>query len=170
MSTVLQNLQNSLDPLRRRYDSMADSERLVVNGIGVLIVLVLLFLILILPGQRAVDKAQTSLTAKQNLLSWMQDNEQLARMAAQGGSRSSRSDQPLQSIVTSTAPALGITVKRIEPESDDKLRVWLEKVSFDKTVRWLHQIETRYGVRIVNASIDAERAEGLVTAKLVLQK
>ncbi len=65
---------------------------------------------------------------------------------------------------------MGINVKRIEPESEDKLRVWLEKVSFDKTMRWLHQIDTRYGVRIVNASIDADRAEGLVTAKLVLQK
>ena len=171
MSTPLQNLQNSLDPVRRRYDSLSNSERLVVNGIGVLILLVLLFLLLILPAHRAVDKAEMTLTGKQNLLSWMQDNEQVARMAAKGeGGTRSQSDQPLQSIVTSTAPALGINVKRIEPESDDKLRVWLEKVSFDKTMRWLHQIETRYGVRIANVSIDAEREEGLVTAKLVLQK
>ena len=170
MSSVMQNIQNSLDPLRRRYDSLSNSERLVVNGLGVMIVLVLVFLLLILPAQRSVDQAEMILAGKQNLLSWMKDNEDVARMAAKGGSGRSQSDQPLQSIVTSTAPALGINVKRIEPESDDKLRVWLEKVSFDKTMRWLHQIETRYGVHIVNASIDAERTEGLVTAKLVLQK
>lgn len=170
MSSALQNLQNSLDPLRRRYESLADSERLIVNAVGVLIVLVMLFLLLILPAQRAVDKAEMTLSGKQKLLDWMKDNEQIAKMAASGGGGRSQSDQPLQSIVTATAPALGITVKRIEPESEDKLRVWLEKVSFDKTMRWLHQIESRYGVRIVNASIDAERAEGLITAKLVLQK
>lgn len=170
MTTPLQNLQNSLDPLRRRYDSLSNSERLVVNSVGVLVLVVLLFLLLILPAQRAVDKAEMTLMDKQNLLSWMKDNEQVARMAAKGGGGRSQSDQPLQSIVTSTAPALGINVKRIEPESDEKLRVWLEKVSFDKTMRWLHQIETRYGVRIANVSIDAERDQGLVTAKLVLQK
>lgn len=170
MTTPLQNLQNSLDPVRRRYDSLSSSERLVVNGVGVLVLLVLLFLLLILPAQRAVDKAEMTLNGKQSLLSWMKDNEQVARMAAKGGGGRAQSDQPLQSIVTSTAPALGINVKRIEPESDDKLRVWLEKVSFDKTMRWLHQIEARYGVRIANVSIDAEREQGLVTAKLVLQK
>ena len=170
MSTALQNIQNSLDPVRRRYDSMPPSERMIVNGIGVLLVLVLAFLILILPAQRSVDEAEMKLAGQQKLMSWMKENEQTARMAAAGGSGRTKSDQPLQSIVTSTAPALGLTVKRIEPESDDKLRVWLEKVSFDKTVRWLHQIESRYGIQIVNISIDADRTEGLVTAKLVLQK
>lgn len=170
MSNALQTIQNSLDPIRRRYDSLSQSERLIVNGVGVLLVLVLVFLILILPAQRSVSDAQMKLSGQQKLMDWMKDNEQAARMAAAGGNNRSASDQPLQSIVTATAPALGLTVKRIEPESDDKLRVWLEKVSFDKTVRWLHQIETRYGIRIVNISIDAERAEGLVTAKLVLQK
>ena len=110
------------------------------------------------------------LQGKQNLMAWMKDNEEVARMSAVGGSTANRSDQPIQTIVTSTAPAMGITVKRFEPESEDKLRVWLAKVSFDKTMRWLHQIESRHGIRIVNVSIDAERETGLVTAKLVLQK
>lgn len=170
MSTPLQNIQNSLDPLRRRYDSLSQSERMIVNGLGVLLVIVLVFLLLILPAQRSVSDAEMKLAGKQKLMSWMKENEQAARMAAAGGTGRSSSDQPLQSVVTTTAPAMGLTVKRIEPESDDKLRVWLEKVSFDKTVRWLHQLESRYGIRIVNISIDAERAEGLVTAKFVLQK
>lgn len=170
MSDALQNLRNSLDPVRRRYDSLSDSERMIVNGIGVLILLVLVFLLLILPAQRSVDQAAITLQGKQNLMAWMKDNEEVARMSAVGGSTANRSDQPIQTIVTSTAPAMGITVKRFEPESEDKLRVWLEKVSFDKTMRWLHQIESRHGIRIVNVSIDAERETGLVTAKLVLQK
>ena len=44
MSDALQNLRNSLDPVRRRYDSLSDSERMIVNGIGVLILFVLVFL------------------------------------------------------------------------------------------------------------------------------
>ena len=105
MSDALQNLRNSLDPVRRRYDSLSDSERMIVNGIGVLILFVLVFLLLILPAQRSVDQAAITLQGKQNLMAWMKDNEEVARMSAVGGSTANRSDQPIQTIVTSTAPA-----------------------------------------------------------------
>jgi general secretion pathway protein M len=170
MSTAIQNIQNTIDPLRRRYASLSDSERLIVNAVVVVLIAVLVFLLLILPAQRSVTEAQLKLSGKQKLMQWMHENEPLAKMAATGTTSSAKTSQPLQTIVTSTAPALGVTVKRFEPESDDKLRVWLEKVPFDKTMRWLHQLESRYGILISNVSIDAERDQGMVTAKLVLQK
>lgn len=170
MSDALQNLQQYIDPLRRRYDSLSDVERWVMNGLGLLIIAVLILLLIIMPAQRSVTQAEMKLHAKQSLLQWMQDNEHLARQANSSRGNTRTSNQPLQTIVTSTAPSMGVTVKRFEPESDDKLRIWLEKVPFDKAVRWLHQLESRYGVQIANASVDAERVEGLVTAKLVLQK
>lgn len=170
MSEALQNLKQQLDPLRRRYDSLSDAERWVVNGLGLLILAVIVLLLIVMPAQRAVTQAEMQLNGKQSLLQWMQDNEHLAKQANSSKRNSRTSNQPLQTIVTSTAPSMGVTVKRFEPESDEKLRIWLEKVPFDKTVRWLHQLESRYGIQIANASVDAERVEGLVTAKLVLQK
>ncbi|MGC1508437.1 type II secretion system protein M [Ketobacter sp. MCCC 1A13808] len=170
MNDALQTVQNYIDPIRRRYDSLEEMERWVVNGIVVLLVLVLVCLVLIVPAKNSLSEAEMKLAAQQNLMQWMQQNEPAARLAARGGSSTVGTDQPLQSIVTSTAPSMGVTVKRFEPESDDKLRVWLENVSFDKTARWLHQLENRYGVRIVNISVDAEREQGLINAKLVLNK
>ena len=170
MSDVMQTIQNYIDPVRRRYDSLEEMERWIVNGIAALFVLVIVCLVLIVPAKNALSEAELKLSAQQGLMQWMQENEAVARMAAKGGNSSSSSNQPLQSIVTSTAPSMGVTVKRFEPESDEKLRVWLENVSFDKTARWLHQLESRYGVRIVNISVDAEREQGLINAKLVLNK
>ncbi|MAR90212.1 MAG: type II secretion system protein M [Pseudomonadota bacterium] len=170
MSSPMQTLQNQLDPLRRRYASLTPSERWVVNGVALMVVLVIVFLVLILPAQNAVQRAEMKLTGQQKLMHWMREQEPLARAAGAGNNSRASSSQPLQTIVTTTAPRAGITVKRLEPESDDKLRVWLEKVSFDKTMSWLHQLESRQGVKIINISIDAERDQGLVTAKLVLQK
>ncbi len=164
-----QNLQNYLDIAQRRYDSLADQERLVVNAVAVLIVLALIFLLLIVPAQQSVSDSQLKLAGQQNLLGWMKENEALARQAASGGGAVTKTDQPLQSIITSTAGPLGVAVKRYENESETKLRVWLEKVPFDKMVRWLDQLESRYGLVIVNIAIDAEKEPGLVTAKLVLQ-
>lgn len=164
-----ENLQNYADMARRRYDSLADSERLMVNVVALLILAALVYLILIAPAQRSVSTAQLKLSGQQNLVQWIKENEALARMAAGSGGATTKSDQPIQTIITSTAGPLGVTVKRYENESDSKLRVWLEKVPFDKAVRWLDQLESRYGIQIISVSIDAEREPGLVTAKLVLQ-
>lgn len=164
-----QNLQDHVDTAQRRYDSLADNERLLVNVVGILILLGLIYLLLVAPAQRSVSDSQMRLAGQQNLLTWMKENESLARQAATGGGSVTKTDQPLQTIVTSTAGPLGVAVKRYENESDNKLRVSLENVSFDKMVRWLDQLENRYGLSIVNISVDAEKEPGLVTAKLVLQ-
>lgn len=164
-----ENLQEYLDLARRRYDSLSDSERWVVNGVGVLIVAVLVFMLLVAPAQRSVSAAKVKLAGQEHLLQWMHDNEAVARQAAGAGAGPARSNQPIQTIITSTAGPLGVTVKRYENESENKLRVWLEKVPFDKMVRWLDQLETRFGIQIINISVDAEKEPGLVTAKLVLQ-
>lgn len=169
LEAVKQNVQNYVDMAQRRYDSLADKERMAVIGVGILVVLALVYLILVAPAQRSVSEAQLKLAGQQNLLSWMKENESVARQAASGGRTVTKSDQPLQTIVTATAGPLGVTVKRYENESENKLRVSLEKVPFDKMVRWLDQLEARYGLTIINISIDAEKEPGLVTAKLVLQ-
>ncbi|HVL00256.1 MAG TPA: type II secretion system protein M [Dongiaceae bacterium] len=170
MSTnTKEQLQNYVDMVRRRYDGMADQERLIVNAVALLVLATLIFLLLIAPAQRSVSDAQMKISGQQKLVQWMKENESLARMAAGSGATVTKSDQPLQTIVTSTAGPLGVTVKRYENESETKLRVWLEKVPFDKTVRWLDQLESRYGVQIISVSIDAEKEPGIITAKLVLQ-
>ena len=164
-----QSLQNYVDLAQRRYDSLANNERLIVNIVALLVILAVIFLLLIAPAQQSVANAQIKLTGQQNLLNWMKENEGVARQAAGGKGAVTRTDQPLQSLVTSTAGASGVAIKRYENESETKLRVWLENVPFDNTARWLEQLENHYGLTIVNISIDAEKEPGLVTAKLVLQ-
>lgn len=164
-----QNLQDYVDIAQRRYDSLADKERLLVNTLAIVVVLALIYLLLIAPAQKSANDAQMRLAGQQNLLSWIKENESAARQAATRGGRVTKSDQPLQTIVTSTAGPLGVAVKRYENEGENKLRVSLENVAFDKMARWLDQLENRYGLVIVNISVDAEKEPGLVTAKLVLQ-
>ncbi len=170
MNELMSQLRSYQDLARRRYDSFADSERLVINIVAFLVVAALIYLIVVAPAQRAVASAEMKLVGKQNLVQWMKQNESLAREAAGGAGNNARTNLPLQSVVTSTAPRMGINVKRFEPESDDKLRIWLEKVPFDKTMSWLYQLEQKHGVKVINISVDSEREEGIVSAKLVLQK
>lgn len=167
-ASAREQLQTQLDALRRRYDSLSESERRIFNGVALLVLVALVYLLLIAPAQRAVGAAQMKVSGQQKLVQWMKENEVLARQAS-GAGQVAKSDQPIQTVITSTAGPLGVIVKRFENESENKLRVWLEKVPFDKTVRWLDQLENRYGIQIINITIESEKEPGLVTAKLVLQ-
>lgn len=170
MSELVTQLKGYVETGQRRYNSLSDSERLIANAVTLVVALALIFLLVIAPAQRSVNAAEAKLVGQQGLLQWMQENEGLAREASRGGSRSPRSNQPLQTIVTATAPRLGVAIKRLEPESGNRLRIWVEKVPFDNTMTWLNQLEERHGVTVNNISVDSEREPGLVTAKMVLQK
>ena len=79
------------------------------------------------------------------------------------------SGQSLLSLVDRTAKSgrLGTALKRVQPDGDEKVGVWLEAANFDDLVRWLAALETRHGVRVVSSVFQALEASGSVDARLV---
>lgn len=57
---------------------------------------------------------------------------------------------------------------RLQPEGDAEVKVWLEDINFDGLLRWITELETRYGVSVKTVDIDRESAPGLVNARLSL--
>ena len=80
-------------------------------------------------------------------------------------------------LVDSSAAALGLAdvVKRVEPQSDGRLRVVLEQVGFDRLLLWLGRLRAEHGVVVEQATINRDggqaggRAEGRANARLILR-
>lgn len=68
----------------------------------------------------------------------------------------------------SKSGTLGKPPARLQPEGDAEVKVWLEDVNFDGVVRWIAELETRYGVSVKTVDIERESAPGLVNARLSL--
>jgi general secretion pathway protein M len=70
---------------------------------------------------------------------------------------------------TARTAGLGTTVKRVEPQGEDKLRVQMEQVSFDKMILWLSALKQEHGIAAINVIVDRQTDSDQVNARLVLQ-
>ncbi len=125
------------------------------------------------PLNDTVDSLRVSTAEQQSLLAWMHS---AAREVKQLRARSTQRAKPasggsLLSLVDRTAKSgrLGPALKRVQPDGDDKVRVWLESASFDDMVRWLIVLQNRHGVRVVSSVFQALEETGRVDARLVFE-
>lgn len=63
---------------------------------------------------------------------------------------------------------LGHAVKRIEPVSAGRINIWLEAAEFDQVVVWLEQLQSAYGVRVEEYSLQRTPGDGKVDGRLSL--
>ena len=124
-SPALQQLNETIDQYRRRYWSLPPRDRMLVNIIAATLTLMLLWLVVIAPAQRMRSEAAVKLAGQQATLQWVKDNEARAQaIVGKTASSPRKSGQSLMAAVTSSSAQMGLTLKRYEPEGQEKLRVW----------------------------------------------
>ncbi len=74
---------------------------------------------------------------------------------------------PLRQRITSGARAMGLDIRRIEPQGD-AVSVVLDDVSFEKLISWLDASTMTDGLRVMSADISRRPEPGLVAARLLL--
>lgn len=106
---------------------------------------------------------------------YLDDIRALSQRLAQARTRqdarpSTAADQSLLSVVDKSSKAfqLASQVKRIEPDGQARVRVWLEDAPFDVMLRWLVGLLSQYGVSVDNISVDPGKASGMIKARLIL--
>ena len=96
----------------------------------------------------------------------MTANSVIVAKSQQSGGGGQRSLLPT---ITGTAAAEGLTLSRLQPESNGAVSVVLQAQRFNAMVRWLDGLRENNGVTIQRVSVDAEGQPGYVNAQLRLQ-
>lgn len=155
------------------FDALASRERnlLMVGAAGLLVLL--LYVGAWEPLQQRVDGMRASTAEQQSLLGWMQDAEQEIRPLRGAGSNRVQvsSGQSLLSLVDRTARAgrLGSALKRVQPDGQQRVGVWLEGASFDDIIIWLSALDKSHAIRVVSSVFEAKETAGHVDARLVFE-
>jgi len=148
----------------------ANERRMLIVGGGLLAVM-FLYMGIWEPLTNKVETLRVSTTEQTALLAWMRSSAQEVKQLRGRGNQQAKpaSGQSLLSLVDRTAKSgrLGTALKRVQPDGDEKVGVWLEAANFDDLVRWLAALETRHGVRVVSSVFQALEASGSVDARLV---
>jgi len=148
----------------------ANERRIMIGGGGLLLVM-LLYVGIWEPITNKMDALRVSTAEQQSLLAWMRGAAQKVKQLRGHAGRPVRpaSGGSLLSLVDSTAKSgrLGGALKRVQPDGDAKVRVWLEAANFDDLVRWLTTLETRHGVHVESSVFQALDTPGRVDGRLV---
>ncbi len=172
MATYREQIEQSLAPLRSRYDALQPREQLLVGIAAVVIALALVYLMIWTPVANARRHAERELA----------DTRVVAQRlevigAALGAAQNSGVSGPLVSRDASLLSAVDLASKdgtlskapsRLQPDGDTQVRVWVDAVQFDSLLRWINELQTRYGVRVDGLDVERQPTPGLVNARLSL--
>lgn len=150
---------------------LAPRERVLVLLAAAAVTMTLFFLLVWEPLAQAHHRRADELQAARALAERLEViGSEVQRNRRSGGAQAPDLSTSLLAAVDLSARAgtLSKPPSRIQPEGEREVRVWLEAVSFDSLLRWLGEIETRYGIQVQTADIERVERPGLVDARLTL--
>jgi general secretion pathway protein M len=167
----LAELNRQLAPLRSRFEALQPREQVLV-AVGALVAsLGLIYLALWQPFALMRVHHATEL---ENARSMAARIELIGAQAQQsrpaGGGLVVGADVSLLAAVDQASKdgVLGKPLSRVNPDGDNQVRVWVEDVQFDNVVRWMDDLQNRYGVQIDNVAVERRPTAGSVNARLAL--
>jgi general secretion pathway protein M len=147
------------------YQSLPPRDALVLKVLAILIALALVFTWLVQPTIASVKQAESNLANELKFHAKLKENAYLVKGAS---SSASKDNESILSLVNSLAKTKGIKLKRFEPNGDNGLRVWLEKVEFDSSIDWIGTLESQKGIKVEQISVDKVET-GTVNLRAVLK-
>jgi len=155
--------------LKERYAQLAQRERwMLAIGVGA-VTLTLLYLLIWEPLAKAEQRRFEAVQGARGLASRIEELAAEVQNRRGGGAPVNLGISILAAVdQTTKGGLLEKAPSRVQPEGEKEVKVWVEDVSFDGLMRWLHELESRYGIRAQSAEIERQSAPGLVNARLSL--
>jgi general secretion pathway protein M len=166
------NLQPKLAPYidkgYERWDELNNREQLIVTVLVVVLILALFMVTIYFPLLKKRDEAMLQYQNNAELLGWMVSVAPQAKGLSSSGDVATQSAQSMMNTVNQAAQTHQLKLDRVQPEGRNKLRVWLQDVSFDGMMRWLADLQDNSGIVVSSITIDGGKRSGIISARVVL--
>jgi general secretion pathway protein M len=153
------------------WDGLSQRDRRILMVGGALLCVLLPYMLIWQPLNDRAERLERTLVNQRADVGWMQEAAAQLRASAGAVSATRTTGQSLLGTIDRTVregPLAG-TVRRVQPEGGNTVRVWLEDAPFDDLVIWLGVLETRHGIRATSLVVDRQAAPGRVNARLTLE-
>lgn len=175
MKALRDNLRDQWRATRayRWYASKSATDQRTLQVLSALCAALIVYIGLWQPLGDFADNQQQRAAQSQTLADWIAANRQAlvesAKRNTSSAGQSIRGGAPTIAQITSSAAQFGVTLSRLQPESDGSVSVAVEQQPFNALVQWLAGIETEQGYAIDRASIDRGSDDGLVNGQFRFQ-
>ena len=147
------------------YDQRGPRDRLALRMLGAFAAIVIVYLMFIAPMLAYGERAQHRLQDERALLEWLRAHQG----EAGGGAGAGAHDQPIATLVNTTAQENKLTIHRYEPDGETGVKVWLEGAAFNAVVKWVYQLEGTYGIHAAEFNLERDAEPGKVSVRLSLR-
>ena len=152
----------------RWYYGREPSERSIIRVLAVIVAVAIVWLGVWKPVSDWREIADNRYRNAQSTLDWMQANESTARAVAQNR-QAAGSRRALLPTITGAAQAHGLTLNRVQPESNGAVSVMVQSQAFNAVLIWLNHLQVENQVVVQRIALDAEDRPGYVNAQVRLQ-
>ncbi|MFZ5722940.1 MAG: type II secretion system protein GspM [Pseudomonadota bacterium] len=166
MSGLSAALSARLAPLQSRWRELPTRDRRALTVLGLALAAAVCWFAVVVPVTDYAQSARDDLQTAREDLGWMQANAVRARQAS--AHRGLEAGQSLLSAVNASAQQAGLNLQRFEPDGEQRVRVTLENAVFTDVMRWIVDLERRYGLRVEHFNADVQSQPGLANIRLTL--
>ena len=158
----------ALKPAIDWYQSRQAREQKVLQLLALVVALLMLVSLVWMPAWETRAQQRNSWQAQEKLRAWIAANEPVIRQlqASTGGNRMAGD---WMSGLSRSAAAASVTVKSINQEADQSVRVQLENQSFDATFLWLQSLAGQ-GIQVASAEVLPGAGSGRINLRATLKQ
>ena len=151
------------------FQARAPREQRLIAGGAVLLVALLVYLVAWEPLAGREARLASRVAQQRAQLAWMQSASAELRELAPLGATGSDDGTSLLSLIDRSAGEAGLAdaIKRLAPEGDREVRVWLGDANYAATLRWLEAL-ARLGVTPRSVQMERHDKAGRIEARLLL--
>jgi len=160
-----------MNSIRTYLDGLNPRERYMLIGGSIVLLIFLLYQLIWAPIADGVTAMQNKVNRQQQDLLWMQQAaEEVKQLRGGNRHRPRRSGSLLGSIErTARNSKLGDSIRKVQPEGQNGVRMWLDGAAFDDVLTWLDGLQYKQGIMVSNISIERLSEQGRVNVRLLLE-
>lgn len=159
-----------VDELRTWYQSLHERERRILLAGAAALSVMLLYAAVLHPYFSGWQRLQQHISDQRELIAWMRPAAaQIQGLRGQQPTAMPAGQSLLAVVDKSAADAgFGAALKQIQTGNDGSVRVQMQGAGFDSLVRWLGNLQQRYGISVRELTAQRSTSPGTVDAGLTL--
>ena len=151
------------------YVQLSSSDQKVLKLLAAFLLGCAVVLGAILPSYHFYIEGKQTLLSNRELLQWMNDNRHNVTTTTTHPVIST-ADVSLLQLVSASAEEKNITISRLQPEGETRVRLWLNNTGFDAFIQWLQDLNTAHRLDISTISIDQTNTAGVVNVQALVAR
>lgn len=154
--------------MKELFENISTRERIFLGAGGAFVVLSLFYFLIVAPVSKSFKKHRKEVPEKQATLAWMQEAQrEVAKLRVSGNKGKKAYSSPLITIEkTARQWKLDGSLKRMEPDGDQSIKVWMEEAIFDDLILWLQLLQSDYQIVVSTINVEKKTAPGYVDARI----